>query len=303
MHQSVGPGCARITRCIVGCRQEAGRLGPLEVAPVLMWAVIGLIGPAAHAQSSGVGANPTGPADPSVSERVKREAERVMHWIKLNADGPRKPRDDRGEAVRRPATKEATSPAAVAATPGARVPAAPDAAATARSPTAIPATTTPASGTAAAGAVPGAAPPKLPSPEAAKTAQSQLARSFEPPPHERSAVAGAPGPTQGPTQQVAMQSPAPPQNAAPVPEAANDELVILRSVEPEFSHSTMNALRKASAEVTFEVLPDGSVANVRIVRTTSARIVTPVLAAVSQWQFKPIRESRSATVEVGFNLD
>ncbi|GAB2601202.1 hypothetical protein GCM10027034_37980 [Ramlibacter solisilvae] len=62
----------------------------------------------------------------------------------------------------------------------------------------------------------------------------------------------------------------------------------------------MKATARATVKVGFDVNPDGSTTDVRILASTNVRLNGASLAAVGKWQFKPIQNRRSANVEFVF---
>lgn len=240
---------------------------------------------------------PAGPAEPvadaAVSDRTKRAAEKVFQWIKLHGEQPRKPAraDARAEATPRPADKPRDEVPTVKRTASPRDDSPKSAAVQESAPTRSPR---------AAAAAPPADPP------ATLTVTPVPAE-----PAERSAAATAPAvaaPAQTvelpPAQRVlppAQEPPTVPMEAA-LPQAP-DELVLVRRVDPTFGATLMRQLRRGTAEVRFEVLPDGTVGSVEVINSTSPRLHTAAVEAVRQWRFQPMRQARTAAVELGFNLD
>jgi TonB family protein len=252
---------------------------------LMVWLAVGH----AFAQS---GAAPAAPAsDADVSDRAKRAADKVFQWIKLHSDQPRKPaaraepaaktadkpRDETSAARRAASRDDAAKPAAAAddpARPRAARPAA--AGVTADPPATLVVTPAPAN---------------------------------EPGAGSAAAVAALPGGTQPPelpaATRVLAPDPQPPAAAleAAAAERAADELVLVHRVDPKFGAALMQQMRRGSAEVRFQVLPDGSVGSAEVVNSTSVRLHGTVLDAVRQWRFAPLRQARAVAVELGFNLD
>jgi protein TonB len=213
-----------------------------------------------------------GKAKLSDTERAKRDADKVYQWIRFHAD--------REAAKAAKAAKAAApAPAARAAAPAA-APAAAAAAATAAKSRAEPAPATQPA-TAALAAVPASA-----------QAAPELLASAAPSLSAASAV--LPGPAA-----LASQAPV----AAPEPEPEDEPLELLQRVEPEFPRQLLRDGGKGSVLVRFTVKPDGSVSGAESLKASSPRLVRSVLEAVARWRFAPIREARSATVEVGFRSE
>jgi len=92
--------------------------------------------------------------------------------------------------------------------------------------------------------------------------------------------------------------------AAPaVSDDAPQGLVALAQPAPQFPASVMRALRRGTVQVRFDVLTDGSVANLEVLKTTSARLNSAAIEAVGQWRFKPVAKMQTGAVEVGFDLE
>lgn len=226
---------------------------------------------AAHAQAASA---PGGNDEAAPSERAKRDAEKVFHWIMIHSDKPRKVRD----ANEKPAT--AAAPAAVAPKPVAKVARAGEGSAEGAVTAApAPVRSTPAATVATAPAAP---PVSAVDNEAARMSNAAIARNAPP---------------------AAMPDAAAPPAVAAPEEAEIEQLVPVAQVEPQFPRAVMLDLRKGTVRVRFEVLPDGSVSTPSVVATTSVRLNRAALAAVSQWRFQPVREAQEGMVELGFNLD
>lgn len=255
---------------------------------------------AAHAQAASA---PAGKEESAPSERAKREAENVFRWIMIHSDKPRKVRDGKDDVkpvapapapvanAPRPApaprvAKAAEgsaegSVAAPAASPGVSPNAAPAARSTAAAAQAAPA---PQALQAPAVSTP-AVPVSNVDNEAARMANSAAAAR---------ARGGA----------TAMPDAAAPPALAAAPEPDADEvLVMVSQVEPQFPRAVMLDLRKGTVRVRFEVQPDGSVSAPAVVSSTNVRLNRAALAAVAQWKFQPLREPQEGIVELGFNLD
>lgn len=221
-----------------------------------------------------------GKAKLSDAERAKRDADKVYQWIRFHADKA---------AAAKSAKPAAAAPAPVAKAAVTANPAAsPAAKPRAEAPT--PAAVQPA--VAAAAAV--AAVADLPAPSVAAAASSQvlpeLLASAAP---SSSAVLPSPAAR-------AAQAPLP----VPAPEPEEEQpLTLLQRVEPEFPRQLLREGGNGSVLVRFTVKPDGSVSGAESLKASSPRLVRSVLDAVARWRFAPIREARSATVEVGFRSE
>jgi TonB family protein len=241
---------------------------------------------AAHAQAASA---PAAKEESAPSERSKREAENVFRWIMIHSDKPRKVRDGKDDV--KPPAPVANAPRPAPAARVAKVgegSAEGAAAAPPASPNPAPAPAariTPApAATQAVQAIQPAVPVSSVDNEAARMANSAAA-------HARGGATAMP------------DAAAPPAlAAAPEPEA-DETLVMVSQVEPQFPRAVMLDLRKGTVRVRFEVLANGTVSAPAVVSSTNVRLNRAALAAVAQWKFQPLRETQEGVVELGFNLD
>lgn len=203
----------------------------------------------------------------SPSERAQRDADKVFHWIRLNAD----------KAVARPAPAAAPAP-----TP------APPPAPTRKQAQVAPAPSPSPIRTTTAAEAPAEAPPAI-ALVAAPAPQSEASRPAEP------ATLLAAAPTS-----LNRAYPMPEPEAQPGPELP---LKILSRVEPEIPRQLLTSLRSGSVQVRFMVQPDGSVRQAEAMQSSNKRLAAAAIAAVAQWRFEPIPKARVASVELGFNLE
>lgn len=242
---------------------------------LLTWAAL-LSVPLAEAQTA-----PPAAPEASISERVKKDAASPLYWIRLNAqknDSTAAPKAAPRIAEIRPAAappKPAPAPAAGGGSP---------AVATSASPAGT--------GSAPAGAAVASA-------------------------NEATAVLAAPAPLAAPTPAAAnlagavgagMVAPSAPSAADAARAAAaaaepEEPLALVKADEPDFPVIVMRRLRKGNVQVRFDVQPDGSVANASVVQTSARSLNDAALEAVRAWQFKPVSSTRSAVVDLGFDLD
>jgi len=209
------------------------------------------------------------------SERAKRDADKVFHWIMIQGDRSRKPaaaardskdsRDDR--PVARPVKLAVPEPAQARAKPETTVAAA--------EPVEAKAMVKPAERTVAA-AQPIAAPAVVADEPKTNTAASVR-------------VEPEPAPVAAP--------------AVDLSESPSQALVALAQPAPQFSPNLMRSLRRGSVQVRFNVQPDGSVANLEVLRTSSPRLNSAALEAIAQWRFQPVGKMQAGEVEVGFDLE
>ncbi len=227
------------------------------------------------------------PSDVAPSERAKRDADKVFHWILIQGDRTRKApaaaakdakeaKDAKDAKEERPAAK----PARVAA---------PDVVPVRTKPDATVGTADPAVALTQPAAKPSGKP-------AAKRAEASAPLAAPP------NVADAPG-SEG--ARLARAEAAPQAKVPPV-EASDDApqgLVALAQPAPQFPINVMRTLRRGTVQVRFNVLTDGNVANLEVLNTTNARLNAAALEAIGQWRFQPLSKMQTGAVEVGFNLD
>jgi len=262
---------------LTSCRAASRQSGPSAQASVrrmvgtlLMATGSSLLSASAFAQAAAV------PSDAAPSERAKRDADKVFHWIMIQGDRTRKApaagaKDIKDAKDERPAAK---APRAAPAEP---------------SPvrTKLDATVAAAE----------AANPMT----AAKSAGQPVTTPAAAPPIE------APGATVDASQPDASRSTrqSDPPATAPAVEAADapQGLIIIAQPAPQFPVNVMRALRRGTVQVQFSVLTDGSVANLEVLKTTNARLNAAALEAIGQWRFQPVSKTQTGAVEVGFNLE
>ncbi len=200
----------------------------------------------------------------SDSDRAKRDADKVLQWIKFHASHATKP-----EA---PAPAPKPAPTAKAAAPAPK-----------------PAVAAPTAQAAAS----------VPSPAASQESQV-AAREPEPAPAPKAelvATAPATPPAPPPTEPT---RPAPQPQPEPEEEVA---LRLLQKVDPDIPRQLLTNVRNGSVMVRFQVKPDGSTTKVETLGNPNKRLASSAIAAVQQWKFAPIPKQREATVEIGFKLD
>lgn len=256
-------------------------------------------------------------ADPSISDRVKKDAASPLYWIRLNAQkndtaAPAKPAPRITEvkpvaAAPRPAPAPPPPSALPAAIPPAATStaAATTAAAVNPRPTAtVPATSVASNG---AGAPPGstaaaaATAPVTPPPNVAANAAAALSN---PAPQGVGAAAGLAAGAGMATPSAASQATQAARTATAPPEEPDDSpLALIKADEPEFPIAVMRRLRKGTVQVRFDVMPDGTVSNAAVVNTTHRSLNEAALEAVTGWRFQPVRAARTAVVDLGFDLD
>ena len=228
------------------------------------------------------------PSEAAPSERAKRDADKVFHWIQIQGDRTRKaPAAAAKDAVKdaKDAREERTAakPARVAA---------PDVAAARPKGDAAVATAEPANALTQPAA-------KLSGTPAPKRAEASAPLAALP-------VAHAPTPTPTPEDARLARAEHAPRAEVPPVEVSDDApqgLVALAQPAPQFPINVMRTLRRGTVQVRFNVLTDGSVGNLEVLNTTNARLNAAALEAIGQWRFQPLSKMQTGAVEVGFNLE
>lgn len=233
------------------------------------------------------------PGEVAPSERAKRDADKVFHWIMIQGDRTRKAptkdpkdiKDTKDAKDERPVAKptRVVAPEPVQTRPKAEAVAA-----------AEPINPKPAGKSA-----------EKPSDAAAKTAVPATVANASKSDASKSDASKTDAPKTDDAR-LARIDPAPRGAAAPALELSDDApqgLVALAQPAPQFPVNVMRALRRGTVQVQFNVLTDGSVANLEVLKTTSARINAAALEAIGQWRFQPVSKVQTGAVEVGFNLD
>jgi len=86
-------------------------------------------------------------------------------------------------------------------------------------------------------------------------------------------------------------------------EALDETLRPVYQTDPQFPQNLLRSLRKGQVQVRFQVLPDGSVAELQVLSSSNARLNQAALTAVAQWRFAPLKKTQSGRVDLGFDLD
>jgi TonB family protein len=199
------------------------------------------------------------------NSRAQRDADKVFRMILMHADKPRRvSRDDKAPV---PAAATVTGRSAQSSRPTNEPAVAPT------EPVKAAATTLPAVSPASA---PSPAPPDN-VPVAGPRAVVDTALLTTP----------APAP---------MTAPAPAAPAAP----KNVKLELIASEDPAFPSRLVRSLGSGSVVVQFDVLPDGTVSQPEVLRSSHRGLNAAAITAVSAWRFKPISETAPGVVELKF---
>ncbi len=210
----------------------------------------------------------------AVSDRVRRDAERPMYWIrKLGEHSAAQDRPPPEKAAERPTPPRPVAPVAVErpARPAPAPTAAPEPARAVSS--AVPAVAAAASASLPASAT--AAPP-----DTATAASAAVDHTH-------------PAPAEAPSSQAA---------APPAPRVA--EAVTLRPGEVlALPDALMRRLRRGAVEVRVEIGPDGQVLDAVIVQSSHPRLEQPAVEATRAAHFQPVARPTSAVIQFDFDLD
>lgn len=230
---------------------------------------------------------PSPAASAPIADHVKRAAERPYYWIKLNAQTPEVPAP-RPKSAAKPVSK--TPPTADGAAPAGPLPAR----VSGITERVTPLIESPALATS--------------DPEPSNPTQSLIA-TLESAPPAAGQTLPPPTPASADAGPLGADATAPPAaarsrvEASASPMTASASLRLLRQIEPDFPSSLQRRLRQGSVEVSFTVLPDGSVSAPSVLRSSHPRLDTPALEAVAQWRFAPIDVAKPGVVVLGFDLD
>lgn len=238
-----------------------------SVSKPLAGLLLVLLAPLALAQQSASGL--------SDSERAKRDANKVLSFIKFHA--VRAPR---------PVAAPAAAPvAAVAAVAQAQV---------APRPRATPAVARDGDGLQAAAQEQGATPKATAAMGTAALAGERPGITLPP--------VSEPQPQVQPVEPLQPQPSPVPVEPEPEPEAEElVELKLIEHVQPELPRG--NGLRDGSVRVRFTVMPDGSVQKVTTNASAQRRLATAASRAVQQWRFEAIQEATEVEVDIDFRFD
>lgn len=243
-----------------------------------------------------------------VSDRVKRDAERPMYWIRRlgeqtasqgkasqERNAAEKAAAERAARTARSDKPDKPSPAPRPA-PAASEPAPTPVLATRDStgeagPSAAPASPSPAPAPAVASGAPSASAPELP----VASASSPAGESGE---------SGAPATERTGGTDVAMATPPHhAESAAPPPPPEVDTLVLRPGETLALPDSLMRRMRRGSVEVKVQVAPDGSVMDATIVQSSHPRLDSAALEAIKAAHFQPVSRPTTAVIQFGFDLD
>jgi TonB family protein len=153
-----------------------------------------------------------------------------------------------------------------------------------------------------------------------------------PKPAEAPAVAELKRPVAPPVQQASMQPTAPvappaaqtppaAEVASPAPAPASEpavaalsrqpleppppkrDIIPIRTDEPHLSPALLREQPHGIVKVEFDIQPDGSVGDVKVLSSTNRVLNRPTVDAVQAWKFQPVDEILTVQTEVDYKLD
>jgi TonB family protein len=235
----------------------------------------------------------------AISDRIKRDADRPMYWIRLHAA-----ENPKGAAPATPPTADARKPAATAANS-----------------TTTPVAATPAATPATAGNTPAATKAAAAAPNAPATASTAaLTRNLPPTSAGNSGKSAAEATALPSAESVAMASPSslpanlgPASGTLPTPQAAVAEptpaaaqpavALELLTGDPEFPQHLMRRLRKGEVQVRVNVLANGEVGSATVLSASHPKLEQAAVDAIKTWRFKPPQQPASGVINFQFDLD
>ncbi|MEJ6003927.1 TonB family protein [Paucibacter sp. AS339] len=229
------------------------------------------------AQGQGASAAPSAsPAAVSAEERAQQQADKVFTWIRLHAEKP--------QAKRVVATPTESATAANSAVAQAK--------AAAKQPS------KPAANNATAAAVSAAA---VMADAGQRTQPAAPQYVAQPEPAADLALLASASQASASTARELM----PPAKPAPVPEPEPElaALQLLHKVDPELPRQLYRDFRGGTVMLRFVVQPDGSVDQAEALNASNKRLAVAAVSALNQWRFAPINAPRTATVEIGFQVE
>lgn len=157
---------------------------------------------------------------------------------------------------------------------------------------------------------PAAAPAK---PAEPPSAVAEPKRTAAAPVQQASARPSAPAAPQ--PQPVAADAPPPAAASAPEPAVAalsrqpteppppKRDIIPIRTDEPRLPPALLREQPHGIVKVQFEIQPDGSVGEVKVLSSTNRALNRPTIDAVQGWKFQPVDEVLTVQTEVDYKLD
>jgi TonB family protein len=155
-----------------------------------------------------------------------------------------------------------------------------------------------------ASAPPRAKPAPTPAPAAAETKRAAPVEQALAAPSRTTDIPSAPSTQPAPSSQgdpTPLASLAPkPTEPLPVVKAPK-ELIPVKQDPPELTTALLREQASGTVRIGFEVNPDGSTGEVRVISSTNRRLNNISLEAISGWKFQPIDETRALEIELVYN--
>jgi TonB family protein len=108
----------------------------------------------------------------------------------------------------------------------------------------------------------------------------------------------APSPQGEPTPLASLA----PKPAEPLPVIkAPKELIPVKQDPPELTMALLREQASGTVRIGFEVNPDGSTGEVKVLSSTNRKLNNISIATISGWKFQPIDETRALEIELVYN--
>jgi protein TonB len=140
------------------------------------------------------------------------------------------------------------------------------------------------------------APPKPPEPVTKKIPKP------DPTPEKPEPIKEPPPPPPQPDPEPTPAPPAPPQQQGPVRVAPGQGPGLIKKVEPRYPPIAQTARLEGSVTVDAIIRADGTVSDVKVLKSTNAMFDQACIDAVRQWRFTPGNQDVILTVTVNFTL-
>lgn len=143
-------------------------------------------------------------------------------------------------------------------------------------------------------------PPKTP-PKPPEPVKKKIPRP-DPTPDEPEPIKDPPPPPPVPSEVTAPPSPMPAQDMGPVRVSAGQGPGLIKKVEPQYPPIARTARLEGTVVVDAVIRKDGSVSDVKVLKSSSQMFEQACIDAVRQWRFTPGSQDVILTVTVNFTL-
>lgn len=162
------------------------------------------------------------------------------------------------------------------------------------------------------------APARKPAPAAPKPVEAPAVaepkRPVAPPvqqaSYQPSAPAAAVAPAPAPAPAPAETAPSAPEPAVAAlsrkplePPPPKHDIIPIRTDEPHLSPALLREQPHGVVKVEFDIQPDGSVGDVKVLSSTNRALNRPTIDAVQGWKFQPVDDVLTVQTEVDYKLD